>query len=106
MRDVESRHIDYFRRNFKARVRHLALAGLDYSLGLFGSVRELLRGRINLCVQVKLLADAGGAGIVYNKYAAAIRLIRGAREFTDSEKLLRDEFQSEFSRRLHDRLSR
>jgi hypothetical protein len=102
LQDVSSLAMEAFRNKKWLRIQHLAMAGLNYSLGLYAQQTNrigdplLKNGPVYLVVQTKLFADIGGAGIPYMKALPIVRIQRGDGVFNSRQIRNRDDFQAGF----------
>lgn len=101
-RDLSPQVMEFLKRRKGARVRHLIMGGLNYSLGLYSpsinTIKSPLKnsGPVYLVVQTKLFADMGGAGISYMGDIPVVRILRGDGTFKPEHILVRREFQNSF----------
>jgi hypothetical protein len=110
LRDISPKVMAFLRKRRWARVRHLTIAGLFYSLGLYSPEsnrigRPILDCRpVYLVMQPKLFADMGGAGVTYMKNVPVIRILRGDGVLTPEQIVRRREFQAAFMVYVHELL--
>lgn len=85
-----------------ARVRHLALADLDYNLGFFSPGVNAVEtplgggGPVYVVVNYKLFADIGGAGLPPMGNVPIVRIVRGAEPLDPAEVAARSRLHRRF----------
>lgn len=84
-----------------ARMRHLALADLDYNLGFFSPRTNEIGAPlatdspVHLVVNYKLFADIGGAGLPPMGTVPIVRIVRGSSPLDTEEMAMRSAFHRE-----------
>ncbi len=102
LKNLNPQTMQYFKNNKWARIRHLSMGGLNYSLGMYSQAQNkperpiINSSPVYLVAQVKLFSDMGGAGVCYMDKIPMVKLSRQADVFSHREAQLRAEFQKEF----------
>jgi hypothetical protein len=91
LRNVSPAVIARLRTAADSRIRHLTLAGLDYSMSIYAQEANTLasplsEGRpVYMVVQTRLFSDSGTAGVPAMDRIPAVRVKRGSGTFSPSE---------------------
>jgi len=108
LRDLSSETIGRLRQHPKRLVRHLAYAGLSYSISLisrdYSSIRHPLceAREVLLVIQAKLFSIHGGAGVFYMPGVPIVRIAKCSIPYTEADRESRRRFQQDAAKWIND----